>query len=56
MRFATYEYQGVVRCGVVAGEGPGMTVHPIATEDTILDLVRAGLPAALGLRTQNRWV
>ena len=49
MRFATYEYQGVVRCGVVAGEGPGLTVHPIATEDTMLDLVRAGLPAALGV-------
>jgi len=26
-----------------------MTVHPIATEDTLLDLVRAGLPAALGV-------
>jgi 2-keto-4-pentenoate hydratase/2-oxohepta-3-ene-1,7-dioic acid hydratase in catechol pathway len=49
MRFATFEYHGVVRSGVVAGEGRGTTVHPLATEDTVLDLVRAGLPAALGV-------
>ena len=49
MRFATFEYHGVVRSGVVAGEGRGTTVHPLATEHTVLDLVRAGLPAALGV-------
>ena len=48
MRFATFEYHGAVRSGVVAGEGRGTTVHPLAAEDTVLDLVRAGLPAALG--------
>ena len=48
MRFATYEHLGVVRSGVVTGEGHGMMVHPLATDDTVLDLVRAGLPAALG--------
>ena len=47
MRFATFEHRGLVRSGVVTGEGSGTVVHPLATDDTVLDLVRAGLPAAL---------
>ncbi|OXM73755.1 MULTISPECIES: fumarylacetoacetate hydrolase family protein [Amycolatopsis] len=43
MRFATYSLDGVVRAGVVAGDG----IHPLPPEVTVLDLVRSGLPAAL---------
>ena len=49
MRFATYEYRGAVRSGVVSGEGQATVVHPLPTEDTVLDLVRSGLPAAMGV-------
>lgn len=48
MRFATYEHRGMVRSGVVTGEGSEVMVHPLTTDNTVLDLVRAGLPAALG--------
>src|SRR4051794_25813757 len=41
MRFATFEHDGAVSAGVVDGD----SVHPLAGT-TVLDLVRAGLPAA----------
>jgi 2-keto-4-pentenoate hydratase/2-oxohepta-3-ene-1,7-dioic acid hydratase in catechol pathway len=43
MRFATYELRGSVAAGVVDGDA----VHPLPAGTTVLDLVRAGLPAAL---------
>jgi 2-keto-4-pentenoate hydratase/2-oxohepta-3-ene-1,7-dioic acid hydratase in catechol pathway len=43
MRFATYEYLGTERAGVVAEDG----IHPFPRGVTVLDLVRSGLPAAL---------
>lgn len=43
MRFVTYQHQGSVRAGVVVGDG----LHPLPSDTTVLDLVRAGLPAAL---------
>ncbi|MQA35406.1 fumarylacetoacetate hydrolase family protein [Modestobacter roseus] len=43
MRFATYQLHGVVSAGVVDGDD----VHPLPAGTTVLDLVRAGLPAAL---------
>ena len=43
MRFATYELRGSVSAGVVDGE----VVHPLPAGTTVLDLVRAGLLAAL---------
>jgi 2-keto-4-pentenoate hydratase/2-oxohepta-3-ene-1,7-dioic acid hydratase in catechol pathway len=43
MRFATYELHGSVRAGAVDDEG----IHPLPARTTVLDLVRAGLPAAL---------
>jgi len=43
MRLATYELAGSVRAGVVSDAG----VHPFPAGTTVLDLVRAGLPAAL---------
>jgi hypothetical protein len=44
MRFATYEQDGSpVRGGVVSDAG----IHPLPDAVTVLDLVRAGLPAAL---------
>ncbi|MGY1858484.1 fumarylacetoacetate hydrolase family protein [Modestobacter sp. SYSU DS0290] len=43
MRFATYQLNGAVSAGVVSGAG----VHPLPAGTTVLDLVRAGLPAAL---------
>jgi 2-keto-4-pentenoate hydratase/2-oxohepta-3-ene-1,7-dioic acid hydratase in catechol pathway len=43
MRFATWEAGGRVRSGVATGDG----VHPLPDGVTVLDLVRAGLPAAL---------
>jgi len=42
MRFATYAHHGTTSGGVVDGDG----LHPLPPEVTILDLVRAGLPAA----------
>jgi 2-keto-4-pentenoate hydratase/2-oxohepta-3-ene-1,7-dioic acid hydratase in catechol pathway len=47
MRFATYELRGesptVTACGVVDDNG----IHPLPSGVTVLDLIRAGLPAAL---------
>src|SRR4051794_6823119 len=43
MRFATWESEGRVRAGVVSTAG----LHALADGTTVLDLVRAGLPAAL---------
>jgi 2-keto-4-pentenoate hydratase/2-oxohepta-3-ene-1,7-dioic acid hydratase in catechol pathway len=43
MRFATYELHGSVSAGVVDGDA----VHPLPAGTTVLELVRAGLPAAL---------
>jgi 2-keto-4-pentenoate hydratase/2-oxohepta-3-ene-1,7-dioic acid hydratase in catechol pathway len=43
MRFATYELEGTVHAGVVAGNA----VHALPAGTTVLDLVRAGLPSAL---------
>jgi 2-keto-4-pentenoate hydratase/2-oxohepta-3-ene-1,7-dioic acid hydratase in catechol pathway len=44
MRFATYtESHGPARAGVVSAAG----VHPLPPDTTVLELVRAGLPAAL---------
>lgn len=43
MRFATYESESTVACGVV----DGARVHPFPAGTTVLDLVRAGLPASL---------
>jgi len=43
MRFATWSKDGHVRAGVVSEAG----LHALATDTTVLDLVRAGLPAAL---------
>jgi 2-keto-4-pentenoate hydratase/2-oxohepta-3-ene-1,7-dioic acid hydratase in catechol pathway len=43
MRLATYELDGAAWAGVVSDEG----VHPFPAGTTVLDLVRAGLPAAL---------
>lgn len=43
MRFATYELGGSVSAGVVDDAG----IHPLPAGTTVLDLVRAGLPAAL---------
>ncbi|MEV6259003.1 fumarylacetoacetate hydrolase family protein [Nocardia sp. NPDC051911] len=43
MRFATYEIDGTIRAGVVAGDG----VHALSAGATVLDLVQTGLPAAL---------
>jgi 2-keto-4-pentenoate hydratase/2-oxohepta-3-ene-1,7-dioic acid hydratase in catechol pathway len=43
MRFATWEDGGVVTAGVVGEHG----LHALPTDVTVLDLVRAGLPAAL---------
>ncbi|GAB4079210.1 fumarylacetoacetate hydrolase family protein [Modestobacter muralis] len=43
MRFATYELHGSASAGVVDGDA----VHPLPAGTTVLELVRAGLPAAL---------
>ncbi|MGY1608946.1 fumarylacetoacetate hydrolase family protein [Geodermatophilus sp. SYSU D00700] len=43
MRFATWEDGGVVSAGVVGEHG----LHALPADVTVLDLVRAGLPAAL---------
>ena len=43
MRFATYSRGGTVAAGVVRGD----RVHPLPAGTSVLDLVRAGLPAAL---------
>ncbi|MGY1814056.1 fumarylacetoacetate hydrolase family protein [Blastococcus sp. SYSU D00820] len=43
MRFATWESGGAVRAGVVSDTG----LHALPEGTTVLDLVRAGLPAAL---------
>jgi 2-keto-4-pentenoate hydratase/2-oxohepta-3-ene-1,7-dioic acid hydratase in catechol pathway len=43
MRFATWEADGHVHAGVVSDAG----LHPFADRTTVLDVVRAGLPAAL---------
>ena len=43
MRFATWEADGRVRAGVVGDDG----LHVLPARTTVLDLVRAGLPAAL---------
>jgi 2-keto-4-pentenoate hydratase/2-oxohepta-3-ene-1,7-dioic acid hydratase in catechol pathway len=43
MRFATYELGGSVHAGVVDAAG----MHPLPAGTSVLDLVRAGLPAAL---------
>jgi len=52
MRLATYQQDGVVRAGVVSGDAdsgaaPDLVVHPFPDGTTVLDLIRAGLPAAL---------
>jgi len=47
MRFATCELDGSVRAGVVSDDG----LHPLPSGTTVLDLVRAGLPAALAAGT-----
>ncbi len=43
MRFATWETDGTVHAGVVSDAG----LHELPARTTMLDLVRAGLPAAL---------
>src|SRR5215210_5943283 len=43
MRFATWEVGGRVAAGVVSDAG----LHELPARATVLDLVRAGLPAAL---------
>ena len=43
MRFATWDDGGVVTAGVVGEHG----LHALPADVTVLDLVRAGLPAAL---------
>src|SRR5215207_6734209 len=43
MRFATWEFEGRVQAGVVGAAG----LHALPDDRTVLDLVRAGLPAAL---------
>ncbi|MEV7389219.1 fumarylacetoacetate hydrolase family protein [Streptomyces sp. NPDC091215] len=43
MRFATWQEDGIVAAGVVGEHG----LHALPPELTVLDLVRAGLPAAL---------
>jgi 2-keto-4-pentenoate hydratase/2-oxohepta-3-ene-1,7-dioic acid hydratase in catechol pathway len=43
MRFATWEAQGRVQAGVLSAAG----LHALDDDRTVLDLVRAGLPAAL---------
>ena len=47
MRFATWEAEGRVRSGVVSDAG----LHALPDGTTVLDLVRAGLPAAVALGT-----
>ena len=44
MRFATWERDGVVSAGVVSADDQ---LHPVSDDMSVLDLVRAGLPAAL---------
>ncbi|GAA0459131.1 hydroxylase [Paractinoplanes deccanensis] len=43
MRFATYETAGAARAAVASDAG----LHPLPDGTTVLDLIRAGLPAAL---------
>ncbi|MCF6507225.1 fumarylacetoacetate hydrolase family protein [Blastococcus sp. MG754426] len=43
MRFATWETEGRVQAGVLSAAG----LHALPDDRTVLDLVRAGLPAAL---------
>ena len=43
MRFATWESEGRVQAGVVSDAG----LHPLPAGTTVLDLIRAGLPAAM---------
>ena len=47
MRFATWELGGRVQAGVVGSPG----LHALPDGTTVLDLVRAGLPAALDAGT-----
>ena len=48
MRFATWEGDGGVRAGVVSSLPDGTAgLHELPARATVLDLVRAGLPAAL---------
>ncbi|MGY1809329.1 fumarylacetoacetate hydrolase family protein [Blastococcus sp. SYSU D00669] len=47
MRFATWEDGGIVTAGVVGEHG----LHALPADVTVLDLVRAGLPAALDAGT-----
>src|SRR6476660_5698480 len=47
MRFATFEHAGAVRAGIVVDASTGPMVHPLPAGPTVVDLVRAGLPAAL---------
>jgi 2-keto-4-pentenoate hydratase/2-oxohepta-3-ene-1,7-dioic acid hydratase in catechol pathway len=48
MRFATWEAGGRVRAGVVSARPDGSAgLHELPARTTVLDLVRAGLPAAL---------
>ena len=47
MRFATVEHEGRVYAGVVSGEAPNALLHALPDGTTVLDLVQAGLPAAL---------
>ncbi|MGS0684303.1 fumarylacetoacetate hydrolase family protein [Nakamurella sp. GG22] len=49
MRFATFEYDGAVYAGVVSGGPSGHRLHKLPVGSTILDLVRAGLSAALSI-------
>jgi 2-keto-4-pentenoate hydratase/2-oxohepta-3-ene-1,7-dioic acid hydratase in catechol pathway len=50
MRIATWEADGQVRAGVVGEAG----LHPFGAGTTMLDVVRAGLPAALDLGAAAR--
>ena len=47
MRFATFEHHGSVRSGIVSGAAADSVLHPLPAGVTVLDLVTAGLPAAL---------
>jgi 2-keto-4-pentenoate hydratase/2-oxohepta-3-ene-1,7-dioic acid hydratase in catechol pathway len=47
MRFATWESDGAVAAGVVSDRDGAVGLHALPAGTTVLDLVRAGLPAAL---------
>ncbi|OIJ65493.1 fumarylacetoacetate hydrolase family protein [Streptomyces mangrovisoli] len=48
MRFATYEHDGIRRCGAVSTDASGADrLHPLPAHVSLLDLVRAGRTALL---------